>query len=166
VLFRQKIAYVMQDDALMATATTREALEFSAALRLPSGTSRESIKGLVEQTIHDLGLEACADTLIGGALIKGISGGQRKRASVGVEIITNPALLFLDEPTSGLDSYSASNLAKLLKSIAARNAAVLCTIHQPASDVFFEFDLCIFMKEGRIVYEGTLPHCLLGLIVH
>jgi ABC-type multidrug transport system ATPase subunit len=154
VKFRQQIAYVMQDDALMPTATTREALEFSASLRLPAGTSKERIKALVDATITDLGLESCADIMIGGALIKGISGGQRKRASVGVEIITNPALLFLDEPTSGLDSFSASNLVKLLKTIAAKNAAVLCTIHQPSSDVFFEFDLCIFMKEGRIFYQG------------
>jgi ABC-type multidrug transport system ATPase subunit len=154
VQFRQQIAYVMQDDALMPTATVREALEFSASLRLPTGTSKDNIDTLVEATIKNLGLDSCADVMIGGALIKGISGGQRKRASVGVEIITNPALLFLDEPTSGLDSFSASNLVRLLKSIAAKNAAVLCTIHQPSSDVFFEFDLCIFMKEGRIFYQG------------
>jgi ABC-type multidrug transport system ATPase subunit len=154
VKFRQQIAYVMQDDALMPTATTREALEFSASLRLPADTSRERIKELADNTIKDLGLESCADVMIGGAMIKGISGGQRKRASVGVEIIANPALLFLDEPTSGLDSYSAGNLVKLLKTIAAKNAAVLCTIHQPSSEVFFEFDLCIFMKEGRIFYHG------------
>lgn len=148
----------MQDDALMPTATPREAFEFSASLRLPATTSKETIKKLVDQTIIDLGLESCADVMIGGALIKGISGGQRKRTSVGVEIITNPSLLFLDEPTSGLDSFSASNCVQLLKTIAQKNAAVLCTIHQPSSEVFFLFDLCIFMKDGVVFYQGPVSN--------
>ncbi len=83
----------MQEDALMATATPREALEFSAVLRLPPGTTPEVIKELVEAMLEELGLEGCADTMIGGALIKGISGGQKKRTSVGIEIITNPSVL-------------------------------------------------------------------------
>ena len=85
----------------MMTATPREALSFSASLRLPQSITQEEIKLLVDKTIADLALETCADTMIGGPLMKGISGGQRKRTSVGVEIITNPTLLFLDEPTSG-----------------------------------------------------------------
>lgn len=163
VQFKQQIAYVMQDDALLATATVREALQFSAQLRLPPTTSSERINELVEMTINDLGLSSCAEVMIGGPLIKGVSGGQRKRVSVGVEIITNPALLFLDEPTSGLDSFNAGNLVKLLKTIASKNAAVLCTIHQPSSDVFFEFDMCIFMKEGRVFYGAPLRPFLLIL---
>ena len=154
VSFRKNIAYVMQDDALMATATPREALEFSAALRLPTGTAREEITKLVSKTLTELGLDDCADVIIGGALIKGISGGQRKRTSVGVEIITNPSLLFLDEPTSGLDSFSAYNCVNLLKDIARKGAVVLCTIHQPSSEVFVQFDNVIFMKEGKIMYQG------------
>lgn len=82
----------MQDDALLATATPREALEFSANMRLPSDISKETIKELVEKTINELGLQSCADVMIGGALIKGISGGQRKRTSVGVEMITSPSV--------------------------------------------------------------------------
>ena len=83
----------MQDDALMATATPREALEFSAILRLPDGTSSETIKELVDAMLEELGLENCADVMIGGALIKGISGGQKKRTSIGIEIITNPSVI-------------------------------------------------------------------------
>ena len=94
VKFRRQIAYVMQDDALMATATPREALEFSASLRLPASTGSARIKEIVSSTLTDLGLDSCADTMIGGALIKGISGGQRKRTSVGVEIITDPSVGF------------------------------------------------------------------------
>ncbi len=92
VQFRQRIAYVMQDDALVQTDTPREALAFSARLRLPSDTSREKIDALVSKTLTDLGLDECADVMIGGPLIKGISGGQRKRTSIGIEIITSPSV--------------------------------------------------------------------------
>lgn len=156
VAFRRSIAYVMQDDALMATATPREALQFSASLRLPAGTPASTINDLVTYTLDDLGLNECADVLIGGPLIKGISGGQRKRTSVGVEIISDPSLLFLDEPTSGLDSYSAYNCIQLLKNIAKRDAGILVTIHQPSSEVFFLFDTCIFLKDGRVLYQGPV----------
>jgi ABC-type multidrug transport system ATPase subunit len=90
VKYRRNIAYVMQDDALMPTATPREALTFSATLRLPSTVKKEDIDRTVDKVLNDLGLTDCADVIIGGALIKGISGGQRKRTSVGVEIITDP----------------------------------------------------------------------------
>eukprot|EP01038_Epipyxis_sp_PR26KG_P005004 gene5004-6989_t len=156
VAFRKNIAYVMQDDALLPTATPREALKFSATMRLPGTVTSEKINQLVENLLDELGLMVCADVLIGGALIKGISGGQRKRTSVGVEIITDPKLLFLDEPTSGLDSYSAHNCVQLLKKVASRNCAILCTIHQPSSEVFFLFDIVIYLKDGRIFYQGSV----------
>ena len=130
VQFRKNIAYVMQEDALMATATPREALTFSALLRLPAETTTETIEKIVNNLLEELGIMDCADTMIGNILIKGISGGQKKRTSVGVEMITDPSLLFLDEPTSGLDSFAAFNLVKLLKTVAADGAAILCTIHQ------------------------------------
>jgi len=154
--FRERIAYVMQDDSLLATATPREALEFSAQLRLPGTMSRDEIRTLIDGLIEDLGLESCADTMIGGALIKGISGGQRKRTSVGIELITDPALIFLDEPTSGLDSFSAYNMVALLRTVAAANAVCLCTIHQPSSEVFDLFDQVIFMKDGKVFYHGAV----------
>lgn len=90
VSYRKNIAYVMQDDALMATATPREALQFSASMRLPSSITSSEIDELVADTLEQLGLTECADVMIGGELIKGISGGQRKRTSVGVELITDP----------------------------------------------------------------------------
>lgn len=82
----------MQDDAMLATATPREALRFSANMRLPASTSKEEIERLVEKLLDDLGITSCADVMIGGAMIKGISGGQRKRTSVGIELITNPTV--------------------------------------------------------------------------
>lgn len=157
VAFRKNIAYVMQDDALLATATPREALRFSANMRLPSTLLESEIDLMVSTCLEDLGLTVCADVMIGGALIKGISGGQRKRTSVGVELITNPTLLFLDEPTSGLDSYTAYSLIKLLKKVAVKdNTTILCTIHQPSSEVFFLFDTVLFMKSGRMFYQGPV----------
>lgn len=84
----------------MATATPREALRFSAELRLPTRSSLE-ISELVTDTLNLLGISDCADVIIGGGLIKGISGGQKKRTSVGIELISNPSLLLMDEPLSG-----------------------------------------------------------------
>jgi ABC-type transporter Mla maintaining outer membrane lipid asymmetry ATPase subunit MlaF len=94
IKFRERIAYVMQDDSLLATATPREALVFSAQMRLPNATPNEEIDRLVENLLVDLGLEVCADTMIGGALIKGISGGQRKRTRYGGVVCTVCCLLF------------------------------------------------------------------------
>jgi len=124
-------------------------------LRLPGQPSQVEVQALVSKTLSDLGLNECADVMIGGGLIKGISGGQRKRVSIGVEIITSPALLFLDEPTSGLDSFSAQSCIQLFKQIAKQNrAAILCTIHQPSSEVFVLFDDVVFMRQGRVFYQG------------
>lgn len=90
VAYRQNIAYVMQDDALLATVTPREALQFSATMRLPSSLTQQKINDIVEKLIVDLALIKCADTLIGSEMVKGISGGERKRTSVGVELVTDP----------------------------------------------------------------------------
>lgn len=99
-------AYVQQDDVLLQSMTVRECLLFSAKLKL-TGTEEEQA-ARVEAIIEDLKLNKCQNTFIGGPLIKGVSGGERKRTSIGVELITNPSLIFLDEPTTGLDSYTAT----------------------------------------------------------
>jgi hypothetical protein len=105
--------------------------------------------------LSELGLIDCADTIVGGALIKGISGGQRKRTSVGVELVTKPALVFLDEPTSGLDSFSAVQLCQVLKKVANAGSSVLFTIHQPASEIFNSFDHLILLNKGGVMYQGS-----------
>lgn len=155
VAFRRNIAYVMQDDSLMATATPTEALTFSARLRLGEEVTDAQIAERVAKLIDTLGLRECADVMVGGEMIKGISGGQRKRTSVGVEVVTDPSLLFLDEPTSGLDSFTALSMVQLLKTLSGSSTAVLCTIHQPSAEVFYLFDKVIFMKQGRIFYQGS-----------
>jgi len=153
---RKQIAFVAQDDSLQATSTPREAIRFSARLRLPRGVTNEEIEQLTNRMLEELSLEDCADTIVGGALIKGISGGQRKRTSVGVELVTKPALVFLDEPTSGLDSFSAIQLCQVLKKVANAGSSVLFTIHQPSSEIFTSFDHLILMNKGRVMYQGAV----------
>lgn len=155
VTFRRNIAYVMQDDALIPTATPREALLFSAIMRLPASHSKEKIRAMVEDLLTELGLQGCSNVMIGGGMMVGISGGQRKRTSIGVELVTQPVLLFLDEPTSGLDSNTAFTIVHLLKTVVKRGCTILCTIHQPSSEIFFLFDSVIFLKDGRVFYQGA-----------
>lgn len=94
---RQQIAFVAQDDSLQITSTPRESIRFSAKLRLPWRVTNRELDELTERMLQELGLTKCADTIVGGALLKGISGGERKRTSVGVELVVKPALIFLDE---------------------------------------------------------------------
>eukprot|EP00543_Licmophora_paradoxa_P003728 CAMPEP_0202456442 /NCGR_PEP_ID=MMETSP1360-20130828/13682_1 /ASSEMBLY_ACC=CAM_ASM_000848 /TAXON_ID=515479 /ORGANISM="Licmophora paradoxa, Strain CCMP2313" /LENGTH=602 /DNA_ID=CAMNT_0049076239 /DNA_START=87 /DNA_END=1892 /DNA_ORIENTATION=- len=153
---RKQIAFVAQDDSLQVTSTPRESIRFSAKLRLPRSTTEEQLDTLTNKMLTELGLSDCADTICGGALIKGISGGQRKRTSVGVELVTKPALVFLDEPTSGLDSFSAVQLCQVLKKVANAGSSVLFTIHQPSSEIFNSFDHLILMNRGRVMYQGAV----------
>lgn len=153
---RKSIAFVAQDDSLQVTSTPREAIRFSAKLRLPRSTKETQLDKLTTRMIEELGLKSCADTIVGGALIKGISGGERKRTSVGVELVTKPALVFLDEPTSGLDSFSAVQLCQVLKKVANSGASVLFTIHQPSSEIFASFDHLILLNAGRVMYQGPV----------
>jgi len=145
-------AYVMQDDILYSTLSCEQALLFAARLRL--GGTTTSKKRRVEEIIHDLGLNGCRRTLIGNDMIKGLSGGERKRTSIGVEMITNPQILFCDEPTSGLDSFNAKKIVDVLISQAKEGRAVISTIHQPSSETYANFDKLILMSEGSIIYQG------------
>jgi ABC-type multidrug transport system ATPase subunit len=156
ITVRKSIAFVAQDDSLQVTATPREAIRFSAKLRLPRSTTDEQLDVLVNRMLTELGLTGCADTIVGGELIKGISGGERKRTSVGVELVTKPPLVFLDEPTSGLDSFSAVQLCEVLKKVANSGASVLFTIHQPSSEIFASFDRLILLNKGRVMFQGPV----------
>ncbi|KAF4671642.1 hypothetical protein FOL47_001379 [Perkinsus chesapeaki] len=156
VKFRSRIAYVMQDDALIATSTPREILEFSAKLRLGAkqNIARSEMKALVKDLIDSLRLTSCSETLIGNELIKGVSGGERKRTSVGVELITKPDMIFLDEPLSGLDSYAAFTTVTVLKELAETGVPVMITVHQPSSEIYQLFDNVMILSAGEVVYYG------------
>lgn len=122
---------MQQDDVLVATMTVKELFTF--AVQITTDISKAACMEKVHDLIKRLGLLSCQNTLVGGIKIKGISGGERKRTSIGYELITNPSLLFLDEPTSGLDSHTALSITKLLRSEASRGMTILATIHQPSS---------------------------------
>ncbi|KAL4474978.1 hypothetical protein ABPG74_001674 [Tetrahymena malaccensis] len=151
--FPKFASYVMQDDILMETMTVKECLQFAANLKT-AGT-QEQKDALVHDIIRSLKLERCQDNLIGGQFVKGISGGERKRTSIGFELISNPTCIFLDEPTSGLDSFTAYSLIYLLKNYAQKqNKTVIFTIHQPSYDIWNLFDHVILMQEGQFIYQG------------
>ena len=153
---RSLFAFVAQDDSLHAPSTPREALRFSARLRLPTTTTNQQVEELVDAYIADLGLMSCADTMIGGGLQKGISGGEKRRVSIGVELVSNPPIIFLDEPTSGLDSFAAKQVMGLLDKVALAGNTVLFTIHQPSSHVFSSFDKLMLLNKGRLMYTGKV----------
>lgn len=153
---RRKIAYVVQQDLITPTSTAREAITFSAALRLPASVSSAERTERVNKMIADLGLEKCADTLVGDERIRGLSGGEKKRTAVAVELIMSPSVVFLDEPTSGLDSYAAENVVLNLHNLASKGTKILCTIHQPSSQVFHLFDKVLMLRTGSKFYEGPI----------
>ncbi|CAN7018923.1 hypothetical protein IGI04_022108 [Brassica rapa subsp. trilocularis] len=147
-------AYVTQEDVLLGTLTVRESIAYSAHLRHPSKLSRKQITDIVEATITDMGLQECSDRTIGNWHMRGISGGEKKRLSIALEVLTKPSLLFLDEPTSGLDSASAFFVVQILRNIASNGKTVISSIHQPSGEVFALFDDLLLLSGGETVYFG------------
>lgn len=149
-------AYVMQDDLLHADLTVEETLYYAAQLRLPSSLSNAQRMSRINEVLVLMGIEHTRKVIVGNTRRKGISGGERKRVCVAIEILNRPKLLFLDEPTSGLDSSTAFSVCKALKHLAdIGECTVICTIHQPQPKVFRLFDNLILMKQGSIVYQGN-----------
>ncbi|KAL9444741.1 hypothetical protein AB3S75_017847 [Citrus x aurantiifolia] len=151
---KRRIGFVTQDDVLLPQLTVEETLVFAAFLRLPGNMNRQQKYARVQMILKELGLERCRHTRVGGGFIKGISGGERKRTSIGYEILVDPSLLLLDEPTSGLDSTSANKLIQVLQKVAKAGRTVITTIHQPSSRMFHMFDKLLLISEGYPVYYG------------
>ncbi|XP_074591801.1 ABC transporter G family member 1-like [Curcuma longa] len=150
-------AYVTQDDILMTTLTVREAVYYSAQLQLPKSMSLAQKRERAEDTLRDMGLQDSVDTRIGGYASKGISGGQRRRVSICIEILTRPKLLFLDEPTSGLDSAASFHVMDRIVKLARQDGrTILASIHQPSSEVFELFDQLCLLSAGKTVYFGPI----------
>eukprot|EP01017_Pseudomicrothorax_dubius_P039502 TRINITY_DN606_c0_g1_i3.p1 TRINITY_DN606_c0_g1~~TRINITY_DN606_c0_g1_i3.p1 ORF type:complete len:330 (+),score=54.36 TRINITY_DN606_c0_g1_i3:124-990(+) len=160
--YGQVIGYVMQYDVLLKTFTPREAFKFAAQMRL-NATNNECNEA-VNAVISQLGLEKCADTKIGNHLVRGISGGEKKRTAIGVELITNPSLLFLDEPTTGLDSENSIHLLEILKKMAQMGKTIVSTLHQPSSDMYKLFDRLTLLVRGQILYPVSYTHLTLPTI--
>lgn len=148
-------AYVMQDDLLFPMLTVEETLMFAAEFRLPRTLSRSKKKTRVQALIDQLGLRNAAKTVIGDEGHRGVSGGERRRVSIGIDIIHDPIILFLDEPTSGLDSTSAFMVVKVLQRIAQSGSIVIMSVHQPSYRILGLLDRLIFLSRGQTVYSGS-----------
>ncbi|KAI8006143.1 ABC transporter G family member 1 [Camellia lanceoleosa] len=148
-------AYVMQDDLLFPMLTVEETLVFAAEFRLPRTLSKSKKKMRVQALIDQLGLGNAAKTVIGDEGHRGVSGGERRRVSIGIDIIHDPIILFLDEPTSGLDSTSAFMVVKVLQRIAQTGSIVMMSIHQPSYRILGLVDRLILLSRGQTVFSGS-----------
>ncbi|KAJ0467146.1 putative ABC transporter, AAA+ ATPase domain, ABC-2 type transporter [Helianthus annuus] len=155
------VAYVTQEDILLGTLTVKETLIYSAKLRLPGSLNKHQVNEIVDRTIMEMGLQDCAHNLIGNWHSRGISGGEKKRLSIALEILTRPTLLFLDEPTSGLDSAAAFFVIQTLRNMAREaNLTIVSSIHQPSSEVFALFDDLFLLSGGETVFFGEAKMAL------
>ena len=154
---RDLSAYVMQLDVLPATATVKEMVTFSAMLKLPRDLPASVKCRRVDRIVEDLDLLPCADTLIGDDAqgTKGISGGQRRRTSLAMEMVKDPLIVFLDEPTSGLDAEMALSVLNSLHTLSQRGRTVALTVHQPSGQVAALFDDLLLMAKGNVIYCGA-----------
>uniref|UniRef100_A0A8C9VCY3 Broad substrate specificity ATP-binding cassette transporter ABCG2 n=1 Tax=Scleropages formosus TaxID=113540 RepID=A0A8C9VCY3_SCLFO len=158
--FKCLSGYVVQDDVVMGTLTVRENLRFSAALRLPSSVSQKEKDARVSNFIKELGLTKVADSKVGTQMIRGISGGERKRTAIGMELIMEPSVLFLDEPTTGLDASTAHSVLLLLKRMASQGRTIILSIHQPRYSIYRLFDTLTLLVSGKQVYHGPAQSAL------
>ncbi|XP_010568154.1 PREDICTED: ATP-binding cassette sub-family G member 2 isoform X3 [Haliaeetus leucocephalus] len=158
--FKCTSGYVVQDDVVMGTLTVRENLKFSAALRLPKSVKEQEKNERVNQIIKELGLSKVADSKVGTQFTRGVSGGERKRTNIGMELITDPAILFLDEPTTGLDASTANAVLLLLKRMAKQGKTIIFSIHQPRYSIFRLFDNVMLLAVGRVLYHGPTQHAI------
>lgn len=146
--------YVEQDDTLPTSETVREALMFSARMRVGGNIMSRTVERFVDEMIYLLELEDYQNLLIGKPG-SGLPVGIRKLVMVGIELVANPAIIFLDEPTTGLDSSAALLVCKVLQRIAATGRSIICTIHQPSEEVFTLFtDILLLERGGKVVYFG------------
>lgn len=152
---RRNLGFVTQDDVLYPHLTVAETLLYTALLRLPRSLSRSEKAAAADAVVVQLGLAACRSSIIGGPLLRGISGGERKRVSIGQEMLVNPSLILLDEPTSGLDSTTAQRIVTTLGELAGGGGrTVVMTIHQPSSRLFYMFHKVLLLSQGSLVYFG------------
>lgn len=149
-----KFAYVRQEDLFFSQLTVRETLSLAAELQLPEILSVEERDEYVNSLLFKLGLVSCADSNVGDAKVRGISGGEKKRLSLACELIASPSVIYADEPTTGLDAFQAEKVMETLRQLAQDGHTVICSIHQPRGSVYFKFDDIVLLTEGKLVYAG------------
>ncbi|XP_052231047.1 uncharacterized protein LOC127844677 [Dreissena polymorpha] len=152
---RRRLGYVLQNDIFFSNLTLWETLYFTAMIRLPERLSREEKLKRINEIVDILDIRKCLHTVMGDMFTMGLSGGEKKRASVACELLTDPDILLLDEPTSGLDSSTSLKLVKQLKDFAVTlNKTILVTIHQPSSQTYHLFDNLLLLTRGQVAYFG------------
>lgn len=152
--FRRISGYVLQDDKMYPHLTVYETMMLAAHFYLPNGVSQEAKEVLVMNVIDEMGLRKAKDTIIGDEKGRGVSGGERRRANIGAQLISDPAVLFLDEPTSGLDAFQANSVMESMKSLASNGRLVISVIHQPRSSIYEMFDRLLLLSSGRVMFLG------------
>lgn len=153
--------FVHQDDLFMGALTVLEHITFVANLRLDRRISKLQKMKLINDLLERTGLTHCANTRIGhNDRNKVLSGGEKKRLAFATELLIKPTILFCDEPTTGLDSYSAQQLIGTLQSLARRGTSIMCTIHQPSSQLFAMFHQVMLLADGRVAFMGTPDQAL------
>ncbi|XP_029032171.1 ATP-binding cassette sub-family G member 4 [Osmia bicornis bicornis] len=153
--FRKCSAYITQDDRLEPLLTTVENMRVAADLKLPTSIPRYEKETIIEEILVTLGLYEHMNTRA-----ERLSGGQRKRLSIALELVNNPTVMFLDEPTTGLDSSSCMQVVNLLKLLARQGRTIICTIHQPSASIFQLFDLVYVIAKGECLYHGATSQLL------
>jgi len=156
--YKKLIGFVPQEDIMLRELTVQDILLHSAKMRLPSSWTNDQKKEKVLEIIHFLELDHVMNNVIGNEEERGISGGQRKRVNIGMELVADPNILFLDEPTSGLDSSTAFEVCSLLSEIAKKqNMTIVAVVHSPSAQAFSQFDdILLLGKGGRTVYFGPV----------
>ncbi|XP_049405944.1 ABC transporter G family member 7 isoform X1 [Solanum stenotomum] len=152
-----KFAYVRQEDLFFSQLTVRETLSLAAELQLQDVSSIEERDEYVNNLLFKTGLVSCADSRIGDAKFRGISGGEKKRLSLACELIASPSVVFADEPTTGLDAFQAERVMETLRQLAQDGHTVICSIHQPRGSVYAKFDDIVLLAGGSLIYAG--PAC-------
>lgn len=154
--FQQHIGYVPQDDLLFPNLTVYENLYYRIRLAIPALKNETEIKSRINNLLHSVGLYDQRNMLVGDVMNKQLSGGQRRRLNIALELVMNPMIIFLDEPTSGLSSKDSESITEFLCELKEQNKIIICTIHQPNPTVFKAFDKVLLLdKGGRQVYFGS-----------
>ena len=154
-VFRSAIGYVPQEDVMHRTLTVEEVLFYQAKLNFPAEVGDDEIRDRITTVLRQLDLDGVRGSLVGDEVRRGLSGGQRKRLNVAMELLSEPSVLLLDEPTSGLDARSAMQLIRQCRGLASAGRTVIMTIHQPRREAFDLFDkLLLLTKGGKLAYFG------------